>query len=191
MPPRGFFSSASGGGGGGVTTASNKTIGTAEPAYPQPVGSVGVIADNAASAGMIGVTGGLRSVDVTFPTGFLGGNITFTAPDRFGNSQSETYIKGSNVTRVGTKIFRMDGTGTFTNAAPAGSGATSASASYGTKIGVSHAPVASFESVEDLLAGGVLSVASSDLTNGWVIMTELPTSLIVIRYTFVHTHTLS
>lgn len=74
-----------------------------------------------------------RNLEVAMAAGWDGGNVTVTGTDQFGGAQTETFTTGSDVTRVGSKIFA-----TVTGAVKAAQGENAAGATIGTgaKIGV-------------------------------------------------------
>jgi hypothetical protein len=74
-----------------------------------------------------------RNLRVTMAADYDGGNVTVLGTDQFGQPQSEVFTTGSNVTRVGTKVFA-----TVTGATKAAVGSDAATASIGTgdKIGL-------------------------------------------------------
>jgi hypothetical protein len=127
---------------------------------------------------------GPRNNYVIFPAGWAGGNLRFTFIDRYGATDTETFIGTPGTTQVGTKIYvRVT---LVENLAPAGAGANFASFGYGRRIGASNVPVTAFLGLSDLVTGAYPSSGwtAFSTSEGWVDAGVLIAGIYLLQYTY-------
>jgi len=109
-----------------------------------------------------------RNLRVTMATSWDGGDVTVTGTDQSGAAQTEVFLTGSNVVRVGVKVFKT--VTAATKGAVAGVTTNTASIGTGDKLGAGIDPTGAL-----LFAGGVSEAATLDATNKAFTPTTLPT----------------
>lgn len=113
-----------------------------------------------------------RNLRVTMATSWDGGAVVVVGTNQFGDAVSESFATGSNVVRVGSKIFA-----TVTSATKGAVGAAAAAASIGTgdTLGLDE-PIANAYGVG--CASGVAEATTFDATNHSATPTTVPNAAI-------------
>jgi len=123
----------------------------------------GLIGQNVTSTTPTAQPGTPRTMNVTFPVGWVGGTVTLNGTGRNGDALSETFTKpGGGGTVVGVKAFFS--VTNYVNSAPSGGAGTNATIALGGGYGVPHANVVSFLKVS--IDGVADTFGINDPTNG-------------------------
>jgi hypothetical protein len=150
--------------------------------------SKGTIAENV--AGPVAPTGQPshpRVLEVVFPAGWSGGNVIVSGVLADGTSSSETFVSAPGTTVVGVRAFAT--ITDFTNSAPGGDGADSATVRTSTAIGAS-AGINPFTFYKLSVDGVDEAFSTTDGTNGTWTPTTAPNGLreYEVWYRYAHGH---
>jgi len=161
MPPRGTFGTSSGGAGGSGLTS----IRLSEVIVFGADSGFAFVTMTAAQTAVSVVTtiDGLHNVQVTFPSGWNGGNIVVHGFGRDGATLTETFAFTTAGTVAGTKAFTSV---TQCTATGGGNADKTATIEIGQLLCLANAPVSAVIAAYTL--GGTYSIQSSSLTAGTV-----------------------
>jgi hypothetical protein len=154
----------------------------------------GSIADASGLIGEVNVAiGGLFVVQVAFDGSYGGGGVRISGYDRVRSAQTEDILASAGNTVKGAKVFSE--VTNLTTLTPGGSIGQLARVQFRRVAVIDRAPVTAFVAVYNALSGGLQTITTSDLTNGWVEVAGgvLPAqgSALTVLYTWSHTHTIS
>lgn len=131
--------------------------------------SLGTIASNAASALPTAQQNHYRTIDVSFPAGWTGGNVSVVGLDRYGLPITGTAVfpAGGGLVKVHAVFSSVT---SFTNSAPGGAGGA-ATVQIGTELGTGQLPL----SFVKLSVNGIQEAfAGTDIPNGSFTPTTAP-----------------
>lgn len=176
MPPRGTFGTSSGGGGGGGGLTS---VRFSEPIVFGADAGFAFVSMTAAqsSVNVLTTIDGPHNVQVTFPSGWNGGNIVAHGIGRDGAPLTETFAFTTAGTVEGSAVFTSVEQCTATGGGNAGKTAT---IEIGRLLCLANAPVSAVIAAYTL--GGTYSILSADLTAGTVDIGAVTTGTYTVVY---------